>query len=129
MFSVDIERGSPSFELNAQWKCVGGGRFRWPCVLRRSSGAALMLESRVRIPLRPWMFVCCECRRLLCMLPADHSFRRVVPSVCVSVCDVETTTMRRPWSELGCRMTQKNCNILQEKCLSLICYIFIWISV
>jgi hypothetical protein len=66
VLSVDIERGCPLFEQNVKWNCTGEGRFRWPCGLRRSSAAALMLESRVRIQLRPWMFVCYECR-VLCM--------------------------------------------------------------
>jgi hypothetical protein len=30
---------------------------RWPCGLRRRSAAAWLLGSRVRIPLREWMFV------------------------------------------------------------------------
>jgi hypothetical protein len=34
-------------------------RSRWPLGLRRRSSAAWLLESRVRIALRTWMFVCC----------------------------------------------------------------------
>ena len=64
MFSVDIERGCPSFEQNVKRKCIRGCRFRWPCVLRRRSAAAVFLESRVRIPLRPWILVSCECHVL-----------------------------------------------------------------
>ena len=66
LFSVDIENGSPSFQQTVKRKCIEGGRFRWPCGIRCSSVAALTLESRVRIPLKPWMFVCCDCR-VLCM--------------------------------------------------------------
>ena len=38
---------------------------------RRRSAAARLLGLRVRIPLRAWMSVSCEC--------CDHSFREVVP--------------------------------------------------
>jgi hypothetical protein len=34
-------------------------RYRWPHCLRRRSAAACMLGSRVRIPLRGWMFFLC----------------------------------------------------------------------
>jgi hypothetical protein len=36
-------------------------RSLWPCSLRRRSTAALLLGSRVRIPLRALMFVSCVC--------------------------------------------------------------------
>ena len=50
------------------------------------SAAAGLLGSRVRIVLRTWMFVCCVCflHRLWPLRLADHSFRVVVPCVCVS---------------------------------------------
>jgi hypothetical protein len=40
--------------------------------------------------------------------------------VCLTVCDLETSTMRRPRSELGCRMTKKQeqqytCNIIERR--------------
>jgi hypothetical protein len=39
----------------------GGGWSRWPCGLRRRSEAAWLLGSRVRIPMRAWIFVSCIC--------------------------------------------------------------------
>jgi hypothetical protein len=35
--------------------------YRWPYGLRRRSAVSLLPESRVRIPLRAWMFVSCSC--------------------------------------------------------------------
>jgi hypothetical protein len=34
---------------------------RWPCRVRRGSAAALIAESRFRVPLRAWTFVSCLC--------------------------------------------------------------------
>jgi hypothetical protein len=42
--------------------CIGDNcRSQWPHGLRRSSAAAWLLWSRVRIPLGVWMFACCVC--------------------------------------------------------------------
>jgi hypothetical protein len=40
---------------------------------------------------------------------ADHSFRGVLPGVCVCliVCDLETSKMRRPRPDLGCSATRR----------------------
>ena len=74
------------------------GRSQWPRGLRRRSTAARLLRSWVRIPLRAWMFVCCECcvlsGRGLCdglVIRSEESYRlwRVV------VCDHETSQARR----------------------------------
>jgi len=82
-------------------------RSQWPGGVRDGSAAARILGLRVRNPPRFWMSVCCE----YCMLSlrrADLSFRGVLPSVvCLSVCDVETSTMRRPGPKLGCCVTGK----------------------
>jgi hypothetical protein len=40
---------------------VTTGRTRCPCSLRRWSAAGSSLGSRVRIPLRSWMFITCVC--------------------------------------------------------------------
>jgi hypothetical protein len=43
---------------------VNRRRFQWPYGLRRRSAAAWLLGSRIRIPLRAWMFfsrVCMLC--------------------------------------------------------------------
>jgi hypothetical protein len=39
---------------------------RWPCDQRRRSAAVVLLGSRVRIPLRAWMFVVCCVGSSLC---------------------------------------------------------------
>ena len=65
------------------------------------------MESRVRIPLKVWMFVSCVCCVLCRQRPlrrAEHSFRGVLPGVCVCVCvcDLETSRVRRSRPQLGC---------------------------
>ena len=73
-------------------------RSQWPRGLRRRSTAARLLRSWVRIPVRAWMFVCCECcvlsGRGLCdglIIRSEESYRlwRVV------VCDHVTSQARR----------------------------------
>jgi hypothetical protein len=71
------------------------------CGLRCGSEAASYLVSRVRIPLRAWMFVSCvRCGwcRYWPIRWADPSFRGALPSVCARLigCDLETLTMRWP---------------------------------
>jgi hypothetical protein len=64
-------------------------RFRWPCALRRKCAITRMLRSRVRIPLKAWMFLSCVCCVLCRQCPqwrADHSVREVLPGVCVCIC-------------------------------------------
>ena len=39
---------------------------------------------------------------------ADHSFRGVLPTVCVSECDRETSLMGRSWPTGGCCTMKKN---------------------
>ena len=73
-------------------------RSQWPRGLRRRSTAVHLLRSWVRIPLRAWMFVSCECcvlsGRCLCdglITRPGESYRlwRIV------VCDLETSYARR----------------------------------
>jgi hypothetical protein len=45
------------------------GRSQWPRGLKRRSTAAWLLGSRVRIPLRAWMFV--SCVSMLCCCPVQ----------------------------------------------------------
>jgi hypothetical protein len=79
-------------------------RSQWPRGLRRRSAAAHLLRSWVRIAPGAWKFVCCECcvlsGRVLCddlIIHPEESYR----VWCVVVCDLETSTMRRPWPALG----------------------------
>jgi len=66
------------------WKCIGR--------LRRGSAAASLLGLRVRIPLRWWMSVPCECGVLSCRglcvqpIPRPQESRGVCVCVCVCVC-------------------------------------------
>ena len=58
----------PVGEQNVKRDIWTGGRARsrsqWPRGLRRTSAAARLLRLWVRILLRAWIFVCCECRVL-----------------------------------------------------------------
>ena len=79
--------------------------YTWPSGLRRGSTAACLLGLLVRIPLRAWMFVCCECYVLWGRGLCDGPIPRPVESyrlwLCDCVCDLETSRMRRPWPVLG----------------------------
>ena len=95
------------FSLSSMWP---PSRSQWPRGLRRRSAAARLLRSWVRIPPGTWTSVCCECcvlsgRRLwdeLITRPED-SYRLL----CVAVCDLESSSMRRPWSTGSCCVTIK----------------------
>ena len=73
------------------------GRSRWLSHVRRTSAAARLLGLWVKVPLRAWMsvscVVCCA-GRALCDEPITRSEESY--HVCMSVCDVETWTTRRP---------------------------------
>ena len=79
-------------------------RSQWPCYLRHTYAAALLLRSWVRIPPGAWMFICCECCVLSGRGLCDELITRPEESYrlwCVVVCDLETSRMRRPWPALG----------------------------
>jgi hypothetical protein len=77
----------------------------WPCDLRHRSAGASLLGSRVPILLGAWMFVTCSVGSGLC----DELIRTLLSvCVCLIVCDLETSTMRRPGPELGCSATEKD---------------------
>jgi hypothetical protein len=85
-------------------------RSRWLCGLRRRPAAAWCLGSQVRIPLTACTLISCVCSvlcRQRCVRRADHSTRGVLPGVCLIVCGLETSTMRRPRPDLGCCSTEK----------------------
>jgi hypothetical protein len=72
----------------------------WPHGLKRVSATAHLLGLRVRIPPVTWMFVSCECR-VCFQIEISATGRSLVqrsPTECgLSNCDLESSTMRRPW--------------------------------
>ena len=79
--------------------------------LKREPAADGLWRLRDRIPSGPRMSVCCECWMLsgrgLCDGPiprAEESHRLW----CVTVCDLETSWIRRPWPALGCCAREKD---------------------
>jgi hypothetical protein len=89
-------------------------RSRWQCGLERMSAATRLLGLRVRIQQRAWMSVPCHavCRAGsgLCdeLITRSEEFYRSY--VCVIVCDIETSTIRRPLVQLGL-LRQKKMNL------------------
>jgi hypothetical protein len=79
---------------------------------RRSSAAAPLLRSWVRIPPRAWMFVCGECYVLSGRGLCDEPITRPEESYRlwgVVVCDQETSKMRS-WPALGRSATENKTN-------------------
>ena len=77
----------------------------------RALAAARLLRFRVRIPPAAWVSVFCErcvlSGRGLCVgliTRPEESYRLV----CLTECDREASTMRRPWPNTGCRARKKN---------------------
>ena len=65
---------------------------QWPCVLRRRSAAARLLELWVCIQPRAWMFVCCEyCQVEVCAVGLITRSEKSYRLRCVNVCDLETS--------------------------------------
>ena len=99
---------------------IYSSRSQWPRRLRRSSAAARLLRSWVRIPPGAWMFVCCKCRVLssrglcdeLITLP-EESYRLW----CVVVCDLETSRIGAPYIyDISC--LKVNVNLICMLCTS-----------
>ena len=85
-------------------------RSQWPGGLRRRSATSRLMRLWVRIPLRAWMSVCCECYVLSGRGLCDELITRPEESYrlcCVVVCDLETSWLRRPWPTGGCRAKRK----------------------
>jgi hypothetical protein len=94
-----------------------GSRSQWPRGLRRRSAAPRWLILWFRIPLGARKFVCCEC----CVLSGRGLWdelitRREEPYrlLCVVVCDLETSPMRRPCPVLGRSATGKRTNKIRK---------------
>ena len=95
--------------LNCEKMCVCS-LSKWPRGLRRRSAAARLLGFWVRIPPGTWMSVCCECCVLSGRGLCDGLITRPEESYrlwCVVVCNLETSSMRRPWPALGRSATEK----------------------
>jgi len=78
-------------------------RSRWLCGLRRGSETTWFLGSRVRIPVTAWMFMSCVLCRAgtgICDELISRSEECLLQGVCLTVCDLETSTVRRPRPEL-----------------------------
>ena len=85
-------------------------RSQWPSGLKRSTTARL-LGLRVRIPLGAWMSVSYECCVLSVTGLCDEPIRRPEESYrlwCVTLCDLQTSSMRRSWPALGCCAKKKS---------------------
>ena len=81
------------------------GRSKWPRGLKRGSAADSMTRLWVRIPPGAWISVCCDCWVLSGRGFCDELIIRPEESYrlwCVVVCDLETSSMRRPWPTGGC---------------------------
>ena len=87
---------------------------KWPCSPTLRSAAVRLLGSRVRIPLRAWtFFLCVRCvGSALCdeMTTRSKEVFLVCVCVCRIVCDLETSTMRRPMSKLSCCSAGNKCS-------------------
>ena len=80
------------------------GRSQWPRGLRRRSATAHLVRTWVRIPPGTWMSVCCECCVLSGRGLCDELITRPEESyrlLCVVVCDLEPSRLRRTYPALG----------------------------
>jgi hypothetical protein len=81
---------------------------QWPRGLRRGFAVARVLGLRVRITLRAWISVSCECfvlsGRGLCvgLITCSEEFYRLW-----CVCDLEASTRRKRWPTRGCCAVEK----------------------
>ena len=80
-----IDKQNPKLFINYKHAV----RSEWPFGLSRMSAAACLLGSRVRIPQNAWNCLFCVMHIVPSEL-ADHSFRWVLPTVCVSACALES---------------------------------------
>ena len=114
-----------NFMYNFTYRFIYTHRSQWPRGLRRSSAAARLLRSWVRIPPGAWMFVCCECRVLsgrgLCdeLITRPEEFYRLC---WVVVCDLETSRIGAPYiydiSNLRVKLTEQTKRLIMHSHIS-----------
>ena len=90
---------------------------QWSTGLRRWSTTDRLMGLRIRIPLGAFMSVSCEC----CVLSGRGLSNGPIPRSeesyrlwCVIVCDLETSSIRRPWPMLGCWARNEYIKELEE---------------
>jgi hypothetical protein len=95
-------------------------QFQWPRGLRHRCTATRLLRLWVRMPSGAWMFLCCECCVLSGRGLCDELITRPEESYqlwCITVCDLETSWMRRPWPSGGLsrqKQTNKQTHSMQH---------------
>jgi len=98
------------------WSNILSCRSQWPRGLRRSSAAARLLRSWVRIPPGAWIFVCCECCVLSGRGLCDELITRPEESYwlwCVVVCDLETFVNEEALAHWGLSRQKKSYKFLE----------------
>ena len=85
--------------------CTNGvlHRSQWPRGIRQGSSALRLLGLRLRIPPGTWMSASCECFPVEVSASGSSPVQRSPTERGVSKCDLENSTMRRPYPTLGCR--------------------------
>jgi len=69
--------------------------------LRHKSAASRLLKLRVRIPPGAWMFFCRKCCQVEVSATSLSPDQRDHTYCGASLCDLETSRLRRTWSALG----------------------------
>ena len=77
-------------------------RSQWPRGLRCWSASARLLGLRVRIPPGACTFFCCECCQVKVSATSWSLVQRSPTDCGASLCDLETSWMRRPWPTGDC---------------------------
>ena len=102
-------------------------RSHWPHALRCRSAAARLLRLWVRIPPRAQTSVvsavCCQVE----VCATGWSLVQRSPTDCgTSLCDLETSCMRRPWPTGGCRAQTKQKNPLNLALQPIMFLVLVW---
>ena len=88
---------------NNEWNLIftqyssGIYRSQWLRSPKHRSAAVRLLRLWVRIPRGAWMFVCCVCCQVEVSATSWSLVQRNPTDCDASLCDLETSRMRRPW--------------------------------